>query len=122
MGSLRKISLGSLLFAVQARRFVGGLWKQVVRYAHFYVVGFSCENHDRFILRLPAKASNGAVVAAAIRHALYAQFLANLLGGFVTAQNLYVLNPVQNSQSVQLQGNAKAYIAAAVFRFKINWR
>src|ERR1700693_3745781 len=105
-----------------SRRFVSSLREQVVRHAHFHVVRFPGKNHDRFVLRLPAKARNCPVVAATIRHALDTQLLANLLRGLVTTQNLYVLNSVQNSQSIQLQRNAETHIAAAIFRLEISWR
>ena len=37
-----------------------------IRDALLYVVGFAGENQERFILRLPAKACNGSIVAATV--------------------------------------------------------
>ncbi len=78
-------ALIAVIVSVDSRRVVGmvlqrsvadwvlfrSLWKQLVGNAHFDVVGFAGEHRQRFVLRLPAEARDGAVVPAAVRYALY---------------------------------------------------
>ena len=51
-------SAGGVLFALGGEEFVGD--------AFLYVVGFAAEREERFVLRLPTEAGDGAVVAAGV--------------------------------------------------------
>ncbi len=85
--------------------FVGGLWEQIVGDAHFHVIGFAGENHDRLVLSFPAEASDGAVIAAAVGHTRNSERLSKGGGGLVARQNFAVLNAIQDSEPEELQGN-----------------
>jgi hypothetical protein len=76
------------------------LREQIVGDAHLHVVGFADKNHDRFILRFPAKARDRASVAAAIGDAADAKFFANLLGCVVAFEDLAILDAVENPETI----------------------
>src|SRR6267378_8540329 len=54
------------------------LRKQFAGNAHFHVVGFTGENHQRLVLGLPAKTADGAIVAVVIESAADPQIIASL--------------------------------------------
>jgi hypothetical protein len=113
--------VGLALVCGAGRAFVSGLRKQIVGDAHFDVVGFTGENHDRFVLGFPAEARDRAIVAAAVGHAMNAERCTNFRRSHVTLEDFAILNTIENSQTEQLQGNAKARIAVPELRFKISW-
>ena len=54
------------------------LRKQFVGDAHFHVVRFACEDHQRLVLRLPAKTADGAIVAVVIEGTADPQIIVGL--------------------------------------------
>src|ERR1700690_2004393 len=74
---IRDIGAGDvvrLVYPLRAGRgLVGAGRKKIVGPPHLHVVGLAGEHRPRFVLRLPSKARDGAVVAAAVGHAADAE-------------------------------------------------
>src|SRR5262249_27283392 len=84
--------------------------KELVGDTHFCVVGRARERRDRFGLGFPAKASDRSVITAAVRMTGNAQSRALRRRSVMAAQNLPVLDRVDQPEPQELQRNAKRQI------------
>ena len=91
------------LGAVAIGVFFGGGRKQLVGDPHFDVVGLGRKHRERLVLRLPAEPRDGAVIAAAVRMAGDTERCALARGGIEVAQNLPILNRIDQAQARHLQ-------------------
>src|SRR5215813_12658106 len=100
-------------------RFVCRLRKEVIRHARFHVVGFAGKNHDRLVLRLPAKPRDRSIISASVRHSNDAQVFSRCRSRRMARHDFSILYAVQNSQSKDLQGDSESRIPAPEFLFKV---
>ena len=104
---------------VTLRCFIPGCGENVVGHPHLDVVRFTGEDGQRFILRLPSEAGDGAVVAAPVRHAADAHRRTQRRRRRRVADDGRVLNRLDQSEAKQLQRDAERQVAVAVLRFEI---
>ena len=82
-----------------ARHSAAFVRKQFIRYALLNVVGFAGEHRQRLVLRLPAEARDGAVVAAGIETAANAKLRSRGLRGRQVSQQRGIRRVLHQSQS-----------------------
>src|SRR4029077_10402145 len=93
-----------------------------VRDSHLDVIGFTGADGDRFVLCLPPKTRDRAIIAAAVRMTCDAKSSAQAGGGVMLCENFAILNRLEQSQPCHLQGNSEGNIAIFELRLEVGLR
>src|SRR5262249_54732765 len=107
--------------SLAARGLVALLREELVGDTHLDVVGLACEHQQRLVLRLPAEAGDGAIVAAGVGHAAddavgvtsYTLRLPGGRAGRVAGANGRVVNVFDEARTHRWRRNAENDVGVA---------
>src|SRR5579872_2798468 len=108
-----------LVRAVAARVFLGRRREDLVGDAHLDIIGLARKHRDGLVLRLPAKAGDGAVVTAAVGTPGDAKRGARRSGCRLMRQDLAILDRFDQAEAKHLQRNPERDIMLPHLLFEI---
>ncbi len=111
--------LGSGIVKAGGGRIVAFVGEVLVGDAHFDVVGLAGENLQRFVLRLPAEAGNGAVVAAVVGMAGDAELAFERGVGSHVGENGRIWDVLDESGAEDGSGNAEDDVTELIHLLEI---